>query len=132
MNKWKRKSLSFSAQEELKLLQLVGEILLTFDFTSVSHIITPVATKAKSLNKHITSAMESLYRGLKFGSIDSNSLRIEVFSNESSASNSNLTSQLGYVIALADKHGNANVFHYTSTKLKLFAKACLRPNYLQP
>lgn len=43
---------------------------------------------------------------------------MQVFIDASFASNVDLTTQLGYVLALADKHELANILHYSRVKSK--------------
>lgn len=54
--------------------------------------------------------------GLRFVSLDPDSLRVVVFADASFASNVDITSQIGIVICLADKNNKANIVYYSSFK----------------
>ena len=52
-------------------------------------------------------------------------VKIHVYADAAFAGNNDLTSQLGYVIALVDDNGTANVIHYSSTKARRATKSVL-------
>lgn len=63
--------------------------------------------------------------GLNFVKLDVNTLRIYAFVDASFANNKDLTSQIGYVMVLADAAGNANVLHWQSVKCKRVTRSVL-------
>ncbi|RFU29713.1 hypothetical protein B7463_g6637, partial [Scytalidium lignicola] len=62
--------------------------------------------------------IENVVRGLRFVKLDKNTLQLLVFTDASFANNKDLSSQIGYVLALADGEGNANILHWSSIKCK--------------
>lgn len=87
--------------------------------------MNPTRESAKALNKYISKAKNSPNRGLYFVPLDDASLRLMVFADASFATNADLSSQLGFVICLADKFNKANVLHYTSVKSKRVTRSVL-------
>lgn len=75
--------------------------------------------------KCIEIAKADISFGLRFVPLDIDSVRIAVFADASFACNSDLTSQLGFVIALADKTNAANILHYSSFKSKRVTRSFL-------
>lgn len=63
--------------------------------------------------------------GLTFVKLDVTTLRIVAFTNSSFANNKNLSSQIGYVIALADAQNNANIIHWQSIKCRRVTRSVL-------
>ena len=57
--------------------------------------------------------------------LDLKTLRLIVFTDASFANNKDLSSQVGYVIVLADGKDNANVIHWSSTKCKCVTRSVL-------
>ena len=53
------------------------------------------------------------------------SLRLIVFTDASFANNRDLSSQIGYVLVLADGTGHANIIHWSSTKCKRVTRSVL-------
>ena len=62
--------------------------------------------------------MENATRGINFVPLDSKSLKLVIFTDSSFANNKDLSSQIGYVIVLADDHFSANIIHWSSIKCK--------------
>jgi hypothetical protein len=77
------------------------------------------------LNKRIQWQIDNSGRGLKFVQLDKDSLRLVTFTDSSFANNSDYTSQIGYVVVLADKDDNANILHWSSTKCKRVTRSVL-------
>ena len=48
-----------------------------------------------------------------------------MFSDASFANNKDLSSQIGYILAMADEKGNANILHWSSTKCKRVTRSIL-------
>lgn len=98
---------------------------LTFGFAHASQIVNPDATAFKALKKFIEHAKEQPGVGLKYVSIGTTTAKLVVFSDASFAFNADMTSQLGFVIALADRFENENILHYTSVKSKRVTRSVL-------
>jgi hypothetical protein len=57
--------------------------------------------------------------------LDKDSLRIVVHSDASFAGNSDMSTQIGYIIFLADKHKTCHVLKYSSTKSRRIVRSTL-------
>jgi hypothetical protein len=68
--------------------------------------------------------------GLNFVQLDPASLRIFLFTDASFGNAENLSSQLGFVIVLADDSGNANVVHFGSQKSRRVTRSVLAAEIL--
>ncbi|ESZ92707.1 hypothetical protein SBOR_6919 [Sclerotinia borealis F-4128] len=77
----------------------------SFDLSVAAQIVHPKEKDTKALNKH--------------------SLKLIVFTDASFANNQDLSSQIGYVIALVDKDNNANIIHWSSIKCKRVTRSVL-------
>ena len=62
--------------------------------------------------------MENQIRGLKCVSLDQKNLQLVVFTDSSFANNRDLSSQIGFLMCLADSTNRANIIHYSSVKCK--------------
>lgn len=56
---------------------------------------------------------------MKFLQLDEESLNLRVYSDFSRTENSDLTSQIGYIVLLCNKNDDCLILHYTSNNLKL-------------
>ena len=63
--------------------------------------------------------------GLTFVQLDVTTLRIVAFTDSSFANNKDLSSQIGYVIVLADAQNNANIIHWQSVKCRRVTRSVL-------
>ena len=68
--------------------------------------------------------MDNQLRGLKYVKLDHNDLQLVVFTDSSFANNRDLSSQIGYVICLADST-RANIIHWSSVKCKRVTRSVL-------
>jgi len=64
-------------------------------------------------------------QGLKFIKLDLNTLKVVAFTDSSFANNNDHSSQIGFVIALADDDNNANIVHWSSIKCKRVTRSVL-------
>ncbi|KAK1990607.1 hypothetical protein LX36DRAFT_664046 [Colletotrichum falcatum] len=97
----------------------------------------PGKDEIKALNKRIVWQMANLDRGLRFAPLDLATAKLFVFVDGLFANNNDLTSQLGFIVVLANEQGNseedttdgftltANVVHYSSTKCKRVTRSVL-------
>jgi hypothetical protein len=76
------------------------------------------------LNKRIQWQKENCGRGLRFVKLNPEHLRLITFTDAAFANNADLSSQIGYVIVLADQD-NANILHWSSTKCKRVTRSVL-------
>lgn len=77
------------------------------------------------LNGRIQWQKENADRGLKYVKLDEKSLRMIIFTDSSFANNTDLSSQIGYVMVLADASDKANILHWSSTKCKRVTRSVL-------
>jgi hypothetical protein len=97
----------------------------SFDLSFAAQVINPVEDDTKSLNKRLSWQMGNADRGLKFVKLDINTLQLLVFTDASFANNKDLSSQIGYVIVLADATKKANIVHWSSIKCKRVTRSVL-------
>lgn len=88
-------------------------------------MVNPKENDAKALNRRLQWQIDHLDRGLRFVPLDISSLTLVVFTDASFANNQDLSSQIGYVIVLADAKNKANIIHWSSTKCKRIARSVL-------
>ncbi|RFU27594.1 hypothetical protein B7463_g8735, partial [Scytalidium lignicola] len=79
----------------------------------------------KSLNKRLQWQIQNAARGIQFVKLDKETLQLLVFTDASFANNKDLSSQIGYIVALADRKGNVNTLHWTSVKCKRVIRSVL-------
>jgi hypothetical protein len=89
-------------------------------------VTQPTDDDVNKLNKRLTWQRENPSQGLTFVPLDTEGpLRLVVFTDSSFANNSDYSSQIGYVIVLADEKNNANIIHWSSTKCKRVTRSTL-------
>ena len=96
-----------------------------FDFSFAAQVINPQKDDAKRLNKRIQWQIENANRGLRFVKLDTTSLKLIVFIDAAFANNTDYTSQIGFVICLADGSNKANFIHWSSIKCKRVTRSVL-------
>jgi hypothetical protein len=106
-------------------LATVSQPEAAFDLSFAAQTTEPGEADIKLLNKRIQWQIENSARGLKFVKLDKNSLQLVTFTDSSFANNTDFTSQIGYVIVLADQDNRANVIHWSSTKCKRVTRSVL-------
>jgi hypothetical protein len=79
----------------------------------------------KSLNKRLSWQIENTNRGLKFVELDVNTLQLLVFTDASFVNNKDLSSQIDYILVLADASNKANIIHWSSVKCKRVTRSIL-------
>ena len=84
----------------------------------------PGLDHVKVLNKCLTWQKNNK-QGLKFIKLDLNTLKVVAFTDSSFANNSDHSSQIGFVIVLADGDNNANIVHWSSVKCKRVTRSVL-------
>lgn len=78
-----------------------------------------------ALNKRLQWQKENSTRGLKFKQLHLPSTRLVAFADSSFANNKDYSSQIGFVVAMVDKDGNANTIHWQSIKCKRVTRSVL-------
>ena len=101
----------------------VSQPQAAFDLSYAAQVTNPTWEDAQFLNKRLHWQMQG--SGLTFVKLDPDSLRIMAFVDASFANNNDHSSQIGYVIVLADESGAANVVHWQSIKCKRVTRSVL-------
>ena len=70
----------------------------------------------KEYNSTVKYLKKTARQGLFMQQIDKESLHLRIYADASFANNSDYTSQIGYIVFLADKTGKCNRFRYASYK----------------
>ena len=86
----------------------------TFDLSYAAQSIHPQPTDITALNKHLAWQNRNATGGLHYIQLDTDNLQLVAFADSSFANNKDLSSQIGFVITLADANGNANIIHWSS------------------
>jgi len=81
-------------------------------------VINPNKEDAKQLNKRLNWQIKNANRGLKFVKLDIKTLQLLVFIDALFANNKDLSSQIGYVIILANATKKANIVYWSLVKCK--------------
>lgn len=97
----------------------------SFDLSIAAQTTDPTKDDIKALNKRLQWQLDNPNRGLRFVPIDLRTARLIVFVDASFANNRDYSSQIGYVIVLADGANNANILHWSSTKCKRITRSVL-------
>ena len=96
-----------------------------FDLSFAAQVVNPNEDDTKALNKRLQWQIDHSDRGLYFTQLDITTLKLIVFTDSSFANNQDLSSQIGYVIVLADATNKANTIHWSSTKCKRVTRSVL-------
>src|SRR6266567_1453686 len=97
----------------------------SFDLSYAAQVINPDEKDTKLLNKRIQWQIENSTRGLSFVKLDTETLQLLVFTDSSFANNKDLSSQIGYILVLADSSNKANIVHWSSVKCKRITRSVL-------
>jgi hypothetical protein len=106
-------------------IALVCQPEASFDLSFAAQVINPNEDDTKALNKRLDWQINNPSRGLKYVKLDVNSLQLLVFTDASFANNKDLSSQIGYIIVLADTTKKANIIHWSSVKCKRVTRSVL-------
>lgn len=121
MRKWP----SLWPNEHVGLIASVCRPDLTYGFSISAHVTSFCKSHSHTLNKFIKLCRETPHLGLRIVPRKMQKIRVIVFADANFASNETLTSQLGFVICLADGKSNANIGHYSSFKSKRVSRSVL-------
>lgn len=97
----------------------------SFDLSYAAQSTEFLPDDIASLNKRLQWQIDNKSRGLKYVKLHPDSLQLVVFTDSSFANNKDLSSQVGYVICLADATGRANIIHWSSIKCKRVTRSVL-------
>ncbi|EED13533.1 conserved hypothetical protein [Talaromyces stipitatus ATCC 10500] len=97
----------------------------TFDYAFAAQSTNPQKEDIKYLNKRLQWQIDNPYRGLKFVKLNINTIKLYAFVDAAFANNKDLSSQIGFVIVLADASNNANIVHWSSVKCKRITRSVL-------
>jgi hypothetical protein len=86
-----------------------------FDLSVAAQAQGPENKDYEKLNARLEWQMKNLQRGLRFVPVDLSTAKLMVFTDGSFANNQDLSSQLGYVLALVNKTSKGNAFECTAT-----------------
>jgi hypothetical protein len=106
------------------------------DLASASQLLAgavcgPVSKKTyKVLRDMVAYCRETYDVGLRFIPLDVSSLRLVLFTDASFGNADDLSSQLGFIVLLADGMNNANIIHYGSQKSKRVTRSVLAAEIL--
>ena len=101
----------------------VSQPQAAFALSYAAQITQPTCEDAEYLNRCLSWQMEA--KGLTFIKLDVKTLRIVAFTDSSFANNKDLSSQIGYVIVIADARNNANIIHWQSIKCRRVTRSVL-------
>jgi len=125
---------SLSQPEASFDLSFAAQTVTTTDNLAMND--TPNRKDATTLNRRLKWQMANQKRGLRFIPLDMTRLKLIVFVDAAFANNADMSSQLGYIITLANEqqqedNGNstfeitANILHWSSTKCKRVTRSVL-------
>ncbi|KAI1008166.1 hypothetical protein K3495_g77 [Podosphaera aphanis] len=97
---------------------------VSFGLSRAAQTTNPDNNDISKLTKSLKWQLENSSRGLKFLKLIGK-LRIITFTDSSFANNPDLSSQLGYLIVLADEHNNCNIIHWSSVKCKRITRSVI-------
>lgn len=81
--------------------------------------------KLKELNDGIRKIKATPTKGLSYGPLNNGSIHLRVYADASFSTNDDLSSQLGYIILLADRDGYCHVLDYSSKKSKRVVRSIM-------
>lgn len=115
-----------SARARLAWIQYTRpEISARVNFLSQTTESTFNSKKVQIYNDTVNELKSNPSRGLKMRKLDLSSLHIKAFSDSSFANNDDKSSQLGFIIVLADKLDNCNVLYFSSHKSRRIVRSVL-------
>ena len=101
----------------------VSQPQAAFALSFAAQTTQPTTNDAKFLNKYLDQQRNN--NGLTFVKLDLQTLRVIAFTDSSFANNRDHSSQIGYVIVLADADNNANIVHWQSIKCRRVTRSVL-------
>ena len=106
-------------------IALVYQPEALFNLSFTTQAINPKEVDIRELNKRLSQQIQNLYRGLKFIILEAKTLQLLVFIDASFTNNKDLSSQIGYIIILANATKKANIIYQSLIKYKRVTKSVL-------
>ena len=111
----------------------IYQLEASYDLLVVAQHKNPTDDDVRTLNKRLEWQMMNLDRGIKYIPLDLQCTKLFVFVDGSFANNKDFSSQIGYLIILANETFiesnefvvNGNLIHYSSTKSKRVTRSVL-------
>ncbi|KAI1004025.1 hypothetical protein K3495_g4184 [Podosphaera aphanis] len=97
----------------------------SFDLSSAAQATFPEKDDIDALNNCLQWQIINTSKGLKFVKLHIKKLGLFVFTDASFANNKDYSSQVGYVLVLADNSKKANIIHWSSIKCKRVTRSVL-------
>jgi hypothetical protein len=95
-----------------------------FNLSHAAQFIEMSSDDINALNKRLQWQIINQSRGLKYVKLNQSSLRLMIFTDSSFVNDRDLSSQIDYVICLADD-SHANILHWSSIKCKKVTRSVL-------
>ena len=92
----------------------------SFDVSFAAQTTNPQEEDVAALNMRLKWQIVNKQRGLTFINLEIKTLRLYAFADASFANNHDFSSQIGFVLVLADATNKANIFHWSSIKFEKF------------
>ncbi|KAI0994651.1 hypothetical protein K3495_g13530, partial [Podosphaera aphanis] len=109
----------------------------TFDMSIAAQFQNPGKDEVAAINKRIKWQIDNMSRGLTYVPLDLSTAKLYVFVDGSFANNKDLSSQIGFVIAIANEQPDedqftikGNLLHWSSTKSKRVTRSSLASEIL--
>ena len=96
-----------------------------FALSYAAQTSSPDDDDIKLLNKCLQWQIDNKQFGLTYVKLDMETLRVIVFTDSSFANNKDNSSQIGYVLVLADGNNKCNLIHWSSIKCKRVTRSVL-------
>lgn len=96
-----------------------------YGFAKAAQCKNPSEEDFKKLKSTVELAKRQELDGIRPFHLDFETLQLTAFADATVASNKNMSSQLGYLLAFVDAAGNANILHYASRKSRHVARSLL-------
>jgi len=105
----------------------------SYDLSMAAQCQNPTEKDIQALNKRLEWQLKNLDRGIKYIALKLDHMKLFVFVDGSFANNKDFSSQIGYLIILANETTNGmdeftikgNLIHYSSTKSKRVTRSVL-------
>jgi hypothetical protein len=98
---------------------------MAFGLSFAAQTTDPADDDAKFLNRCLSWQIKNATRGLTFVPLDIQTMKMVVFTDSSFANNYDFSSQIGFVVALADANGDSNIVHWVSVKSRRITRSVL-------
>ena len=106
-------------------IALVCQLEALFNLSFAAQAINPKEVDVGELNKRLSWQIQNSHRGLKFVKLEAKTLQLLVFMDASFTNNKDLSSQIGYVIVLANATKKANIVYWSLIKCKRVTRSVL-------